>query len=106
MDWMQMLQVLVMTAAGIVIPFVGVYLRRYVHDAKDKARVEKLDAIAEGALELIMINNPSMGILTDIDRFKDMLVAELLKDPTVPLNNALVANRVAAKAISRAKANA
>jgi hypothetical protein len=87
----------------IVIPVVGALIKRFIDGALDLQRVQKIDTIAEGVLGLIMINNPKLDILEDIDKIKDMLVSELLKDSTVPLSNPLIASRVAASAIVKAQ---
>ncbi len=104
MDWKSLLDTLLMPVVIIVIPVVGALLKRFIDGALDLQRVQKIDTIAEGVLGLVMLNNPKMDILEDIDRIKDLLVDELLKDSTIPLSSRHIANRVAAAAIVKAQA--
>jgi hypothetical protein len=102
-NWTTIFEAVIMPMLALVIPLAGVKLRQYVNTANDKARVEKLDIIAESILDLVLLNNPKLSILNDVDRVKDLVVAELLKDATVPLTNAKIAARVAATAIRKAQ---
>ena len=99
MDWRSILDMLLMPIIIIVIPVAGALLKKFVDGSLDLQRVQKLDTIAEGILGLIMINNPNLDLLNDIDTIKDMLVAELLKSPTAPISNSEVAMRIAGRAL-------
>ena len=99
MDWKTLLETLFMPIVMLVIPVVALFLKRFIDSSLDLQRVQKLDTIAEGVLGLIMLNNPKMDILNDIDLIKDLLVDELMSDPSIPLSNRHIANRVAAKAL-------
>ena len=99
MDWKTLLETLFMPIVMLVIPVVALFLKRFIDSSLDLQRVQKLDTIAEGVLGLIMLNNPKMDILNDIDMIKDLLVDELMSDPSIPLFNRHIANRVAAKAL-------
>jgi hypothetical protein len=103
MDWKSLLDTLLMPIVIIVIPVVGALLKRFVDGALDLQRVQKLDTIAEGVLGMIILNNPKLDILDDIDTIKDLLVSELLKDSTIPVSNPVIANRVAASALQKAR---
>ena len=83
----------------LVIPVVAIFLKRFIDSSLDLQRVQKIDTIAEGVLGMIILNNPKLDILNDIDQIKDLLVNELLSDPSIPLANMHIANRVAAKAL-------
>jgi len=99
MDWKTLLETLFMPIVMLVIPVVALFLKRFIDSSLDLQRVQKIDTIAEGILGLIMINNPKLDLLNDIDMIKDLLVDELLKDSTVPLTSRHIASRVAAKAL-------
>lgn len=102
MDWQALLSALgniLIPIAVILIPYLANLLRRWINSQEDINRVQKLDTIAEGVLGLIMINNPKLDILENVDQIKDMLVAELINNTTIPLANSVVASRIAAKAI-------
>ena len=103
MDWKALLDTLFMPIVMLVIPVVALFLKRFIDSSLDLQRVQKLDTIAEGILGLIVINNPKLDILDDIDTIKDMLVAELLKSPSVPVSNSEIAMRIAGKAINAAR---
>ena len=99
MDWKILLETLFMPIVMLVIPVVALFLKRFIDSSLDLQRVQKIDTIAEGILGLIMLNNPKLDLLNDIDMIKDLLVDELLKDSTVPLTSRHIASRVAANAL-------
>jgi len=102
-EFLDVLQQVVVFVATLVVPVVAVWLKRYMGSQKDLARVQKLDTIAESLLGLVMLNNPKLSIVNDVDKIKDELVRLLVADPTVPLTNGNIAARVAASAIMKAK---
>lgn len=94
---------IIMVILGVLIPYAANLFRKYVADNRDAYRLQKIDAIAESALELVRFNNPKWTWVSNIDQIKDALVGELLRDSTVPLKNPVIANRVAVKAIAKAR---
>ena len=102
-ELLNILRQILVPIALILLPYVANLLRRWVNDKESVNRMLKIDTMAEGALGLIMINNPKLDILDDIDLIKDMLVAALVDSPTVPLTNREVAMRAAGKVINLAR---
>lgn len=103
MDFLTVVQQVLVFVATLVVPIAAAWLKKYVNSQNDLARVQKLDTIAESLLGLVMINNPKLSIVNDVDKIKDELVRLLVADPTVPLTNGNIAARVAASAIMKAK---
>ena len=101
MDWLELLQTLVIALAGIAIPYLGLYLKGFLTTGKRRHNAEMIAITADAILSMVIKNNPTMSLLEQIDYYKDLLVAEMLRDPTVPLNNAVVANRVAVDVIEK-----
>lgn len=103
MDFLTVLQQVLVFVATLVVPLVAAWFKKYMNSQNDLARVQKLDTIAESLLGLVLINNPKLSLVTDLDRIKDELVRLIIADPTVPLTNGNIAARVAANAIMKAK---
>jgi hypothetical protein len=102
-DLLNILNQILLPIFVILSPYAVNLLRRWVNTKETINRARLIDTMAEGALGLIMANNPHLDWLDDLDQIKDMLVAALLDSPTVPLGNPEIAMRVAGKAINAAR---
>jgi len=106
MDLQMIFATILLPILTVVIPLAARYLKKYVDGQEDMFRVQKIDTIAEAILDMVRLNNPKMDMWENVDQIKDLLVAEILKDSTVPLANSAIANRVAASAIIKAQMGA
>ena len=84
-----------------VVPYLAILIKKKYDKDSDMQRMVQYDVIAEGIFNLIRLKNPDWSIVTDIDRFKDSLIQEILADAR-STNNPAIAARVAASAIVKA----
>lgn len=99
MDFQTIFNTIILPLLVILTPLGAAYIaRRFVVTDKDRLRLVEIDKIAEGALNIIRINNPSKGWLNDIDDIKDRLVEEILAAGTT--TSVEVAERAASTAIA------
>lgn len=101
MDVWGIIQPFIQPIIGTIIAIIAaVVLAKFQLDNKDRFNLEKINEIAEGALDMIRMNNPGMKLIDQIDFYKDQLFDALLKDPGVT-NNTSVLARATAKAITK-----
>ena len=100
MDWSTFVSQILMPVLAIIIGVAAPILAaKYVNTQENQTRMLEIDKVAEGILNLIILNNPDMDILKNIDKIKDQLVTNILASAHGTSNKS-VAERAAATAMA------